>query len=128
MERIPAATARGEPVADFPPLQLEMRVPFLPTAIPSAGREHLIYELHLRNFGNGPLPLSGLEILDANSKAAVAGFEGASAGSADQPDRSLRADGRLPGLAQRQQRRPAAVHLPLRFAQAFRRDDVHAVD
>lgn len=78
MERIPAAAARGEPVADFPPVQLEMRVPFPPTAVPSAGREHLIYELHLRNFGNRPLPLSGLEILDVNTKTMVGGFEGAS--------------------------------------------------
>lgn len=78
MERVPAAAARGEPVADFPPVQLEIRVPFPPTAVPGNGREHLIYELHLRNFGNRPLPLSGLEILDANTRTMVAGFEGAS--------------------------------------------------
>lgn len=76
MERIPAAAASGEPGADFPPVQLEMRVPYPPTAVPSNGREHLIYELHLRNFGNRPLPLSKLEILDANANTTMAGFEG----------------------------------------------------
>lgn len=78
MERVPAAAVPGEPVADFPLVQLEMRVPFPPTAVPGNGREHLIYELHLRNFGNRPLPLSGLEILDADTRTMVAGFEGAS--------------------------------------------------
>lgn len=76
MERIPAAATLGEPTADFPSVQLEMRVPFPPTAVPSSGREYLIYELHLRNFGNRPLPLSKLEILDASANATVAGFEG----------------------------------------------------
>jgi len=76
MERIPAAATLGEPAADFPSVQLEMRVPFPPTTVPSSGREYLIYELHLRNFGNRPLPLSKLEILDANANTTVAGFEG----------------------------------------------------
>lgn len=76
MERVPAGAALGEPDADFPSVQLEMRVPFSPTAVPSAGREYLIYELHLRNFGNRPLPLSKLEVLDANADTTVASFEG----------------------------------------------------
>lgn len=78
MERIPATAVSSELVVDFPSVQLEMRVPFPPTAVPSNGREHLIYELHLRNFGNRPLPLGGLEILDPTTNRTVADFEGAS--------------------------------------------------
>lgn len=77
MELIPATAVSSKPVADFPPVQLEMRVPFPPTAVPSAGREYLIYELHLRNFGNGPLPLGALEIIDADANRVIASFEGA---------------------------------------------------
>lgn len=77
MELVPATAALGELATDFPPVQLEMRVPFAPTAIPSAGREHLIYELHLRNFGSRSLPLSELEILDANANTMVVSYKGA---------------------------------------------------
>jgi Peptidase family M23 len=62
----------------FPPPQLEMRVPFEPTAFPSAGRTHLIYELHLRNFEAGPIALDRVEVLDAdiNSAPSVKTFVG----------------------------------------------------
>lgn len=77
MVLIPAAAILNETIADFPPAQLEMRVPFAPTAIPSAGREHLIYELHLRNLGSRPLPLSELEIRDPRLNTTIAIFKGA---------------------------------------------------
>jgi hypothetical protein len=72
--------ARSAGTADTPwPLQVEMRVPFEPTAFSSAGRTHLTYELHLTNFGNAPLTLRRIEMLDASGEAAepVAAFEGA---------------------------------------------------
>lgn len=49
------------------PLQLEMRVPFEPTAFPSEGNIHLMYELHLTNFGATPLYLRRIEVLDADA-------------------------------------------------------------
>jgi len=78
MQLVPAATISNGPIEDFPPVQLEMRVPFGPAAVPSAGSEYLLYELHLRNFGNNSIPLSQLEILDANSGTLLASFKGAS--------------------------------------------------
>jgi hypothetical protein len=59
------------------PLQLEMRVPFEPTAFPSQGRNYLMYELHLTNFGTAPLTLGRIEVLDADATAAqpIATFE-----------------------------------------------------
>jgi hypothetical protein len=59
------------------PLQLEMRVPFDPTAFASEGRNHLMYELHLTNFGTAPLNLSRIEVVDADAAAAqpIATFE-----------------------------------------------------
>jgi hypothetical protein len=59
------------------PLQLEMRVPFEPTAFPSDGNIYVMYELHLTNFGTAPLNLGRIEVLDANTAAAppIATFE-----------------------------------------------------
>ena len=60
------------------PLQLEMRVPFEPTAFPSAGRTHLAYELHLTNFTGNPLTLSSIEVHEADAAAGkpIAVFQG----------------------------------------------------
>lgn len=56
-----------------------MRVPFEPTAFPSAGHTHVTYELHLRNFATSPITLRRVEVLDADTTAAepVAAFEAA---------------------------------------------------
>ena len=49
------------------PLQLEMRVPFEPTAFPSGPHVYLMYELHLTNFMPMPVSLGRIEVLDADS-------------------------------------------------------------
>lgn len=56
-----------------------MRVPFEPSAFPSAGRTYLTYELHLRNFAPNPLSLRRVEVLDADTTVVepVAAFEAA---------------------------------------------------
>lgn len=61
------ATARvpGEP--PFPPVQLEIRTPFEPTAFPAGGRNYLVYELHLQNFTEAPMALRGIEVFDPDS-------------------------------------------------------------
>jgi len=51
------------------PLQLEMRVPFEPTAFPNGARINLLYELHLTNFAPSPLYVSRIEVLDADAAA-----------------------------------------------------------
>ena len=51
------------------PLQLEMRVPFEPTAFPNGARMRLLYELHLTNFTTSPLYVSRIEVLDADAAA-----------------------------------------------------------
>src|SRR5215469_4540777 len=59
------------------PLQLEMRVPFEPTAFPSGPHVYLIYELHLTNFMPMPVSLSRIDVLDADASPAqpVATFD-----------------------------------------------------
>lgn len=52
-----------------PPLQVELRVPFQPTAFPSSGQMYLMYELHLTNFETVPLELHRVEVLDADADA-----------------------------------------------------------
>src|SRR5215510_1923288 len=51
------------------PLQLEMRVPFEPTAFPNEARMHLLYELHLTNFATSTLYVSRIEVLDGDAAA-----------------------------------------------------------
>src|SRR3989442_10265330 len=62
--------------APWPP-QLEMRVPFEPTAFPSGPHFYVMYELHLTNFGTTPLSLNRIEVLDADRGATqpIATFE-----------------------------------------------------
>jgi Peptidase family M23 len=59
------------------PLQLEMRVPFDPTAFPSGQHAYLIYELHLTNFMPMPITLSRIDVLDADAATSkpIATFE-----------------------------------------------------
>jgi hypothetical protein len=54
-----------------------MRVPFEPTAFPSAGRTYLTYEMYLTNFGTAPLTLRRVEVFDADvmSTEPIAAFE-----------------------------------------------------
>lgn len=59
------------------PLQLEIRVPFEPTAFPSGRHVYLMYELHLTNFMPIPVSLSRIDVLDADAGPAqpIATFE-----------------------------------------------------
>jgi hypothetical protein len=58
-------------------LQLEMRVPFEPTAFPSGPHFYVMYEMYLTNFGAAPLSLSRIEVLegDAETEQSIATFE-----------------------------------------------------
>jgi hypothetical protein len=62
-------TRRATQAAPFP-LQLEMRVPFEPTAFPSGPHIYLMYELHLTNYLPMPLSLALMEVLDGDSEDA----------------------------------------------------------
>jgi hypothetical protein len=65
---IVAGTAHA--ASTWPP-QLEMRVPFEPTAFPSDGRTYLAYELYLTNFAANPVTVRRIEVLDADDSAAT---------------------------------------------------------
>jgi hypothetical protein len=59
----------GQPAKAAPfPAQLQMRVPFGPTAFASAGRTYLVYELYLTNFSGISISVSRLEVLDAQAR------------------------------------------------------------
>jgi Peptidase family M23 len=70
---------RLAPASSTWPEQLEMRVPFEPTAFSSGGRTYLAYELYLTNFTAIPIDLRRIEVLDADGVASppIAVFEGA---------------------------------------------------
>src|SRR5471032_1508024 len=63
----PVKPASKALTAVFPPPQLDMRTPLEPTVLPSAGRNYLIYELHLRNFTEDAMMLRGIEVIDGRS-------------------------------------------------------------
>jgi len=65
------------------PLQLEVRVPFEPTAFPSGPHVYLMYELHLTNFMPMPVSLSRIDVLDsdAGTSKPIATFEPAHDGA-----------------------------------------------
>ncbi|EEF27691.1 conserved hypothetical protein [Ricinus communis] len=61
----PAATPR-QPV--FPPAQLEIRTPQPPTAFPIEGRNVLLYELHLHDYGAQTPPVRTVDIISDQDK------------------------------------------------------------
>ncbi|WNG38876.1 M23 family metallopeptidase [Archangium violaceum] len=76
----PSAAARSAVTSSapvFPPPQLQIRTPFEPTAFPSAGLNYLIYEVHLQNFSDAAMKISGIEVLavDAPGAKPIAAFE-----------------------------------------------------
>src|SRR3954471_15779152 len=64
------AAASAAEVSSTPsfPLQLEMRVPFGPTAFPSEGNTYLAYELYLTNFSSKDITLRRIEVVDPDAK------------------------------------------------------------
>lgn len=75
------ATAPAAPAGDaaaFPPPQLQIRTPLVPSPIPSAGRRYLIYELHLQNFSDTMMELQRLDVVTqgAGSPVSLAAFQG----------------------------------------------------
>jgi hypothetical protein len=62
----------------FPPVQLDISVPFEPTLFPSGDFSYLVYELHFQSYTDEPLKLQELEIVDISRtpSRAVASFTG----------------------------------------------------
>lgn len=71
-----AAAQPGSAPSPFP-LQVDLRVPFAPSAFPGSGRSHLAYELYLTNFSADALTIQRIDVIDADapSRAPVAVVE-----------------------------------------------------
>jgi hypothetical protein len=67
--QVPIGKAVSKPFAF--PLQLEMRVPFDPTAFPNGINSYLLYELYLTNFAQTPITLKHIDVLDADVAGAM---------------------------------------------------------
>jgi Peptidase family M23 len=63
-------TRLGHSASTLPP-QLEMRVPFEPTAFSSGGKSYLTYELYLTNFSSNTMVFRHIEILNADKSDAT---------------------------------------------------------
>lgn len=69
MNKVPFWVAMALPIVAAAwsiPMQLELRVPFEPTAFTGAGRAVLMYELDLTNFSDKEIDLRRIEVLDAD--------------------------------------------------------------
>src|ERR1700676_4978719 len=62
---VASAPHASDGASTAPSPRLETRVPFEPTAFPSADRTHLFYELHIRNASSVPVILRRIEVFDA---------------------------------------------------------------
>lgn len=60
------ASTTAEP--NFPPVQLEIRTPFEPSAFAAGGYSYLLYELHLQNHSPEPMSLRGITVVDATGE------------------------------------------------------------
>lgn len=74
----PLGAAGASPTIPFPPIQLDMSVPFQPTLFRSGGFNYAVYELHVQNYTDGPLALQELAIVDPGHTPSrpVASFAG----------------------------------------------------
>ncbi|MBL8270060.1 M23 family metallopeptidase [Steroidobacter sp.] len=73
-----AAEASTSNVAASSAPPLELNVPFAPSPVRGAGELHVAYELHITNFGETPVRVERLEVLQRN--AVLASYEGAELG------------------------------------------------
>jgi energy-converting hydrogenase Eha subunit E len=53
---------------------LDVQVPIAPVSVPIAGRNHLVYELHLTNFAAADAVLTHVDVLDAASGRTLAEY------------------------------------------------------
>jgi murein DD-endopeptidase len=57
-------------------IPVELSAPFVPPPVAAEGQRHLLYELHITNFGAAELSLARIEILDDRNSAVLASYEG----------------------------------------------------
>ncbi len=74
---VPDTDSKSRPPAPPFPLQLEVHVPFAPTAFPSADHRYLVYELYLTNFSADSMKLRRIDVLNDEEPSAIplASFE-----------------------------------------------------
>lgn len=58
-----ASPVEAMDVSVFPPVQLDVRIPFEPSAFRAGGYRYLVYELQLQNYSEAPLRVETLDIL-----------------------------------------------------------------
>jgi len=76
----PVNAANDPPKPAFP-ATVDLQVPMTPTPVNANGATHLLYELHITNFGKKPLELTQIDILgDAPANGMLASFKGGELG------------------------------------------------
>lgn len=66
-----AASVASPAPSVFPPVQLQIRTPIEPTVLPSAGRNYLLYEVHLQNFSSDAMTVRSIQVVDADKANAA---------------------------------------------------------
>ena len=78
----------------------DLAVPLVPTPVVAEGQRHLIYELHIANFGSAPFTLVSVDVVDGTTGATLTSYAGdsltgvlARPGTPGLPDRRVIAGG-----------------------------------
>jgi hypothetical protein len=58
-------------------IPVDLSVPFVPPTVNAEGERHLLYEVHVTNFGSAELSLARIEVLDDRTSAVLTSYEGA---------------------------------------------------
>ncbi|HUK30933.1 MAG TPA: M23 family metallopeptidase [Candidatus Acidoferrum sp.] len=72
----PSATAATPPAKPLT-VPLDITIPKAPTAFAANGKMHLVYELHVANYGGSDCSLTHLEIISSGSEKSIAAFSAA---------------------------------------------------
>ncbi|MDB4893024.1 MAG: hypothetical protein JWL61_4879, partial [Gemmatimonadetes bacterium] len=114
VSRLPLHAQQAHPAG----IPVDLSVPFLPPVVNAEGMRHLMYELHVGNFGSAELTLTRIEVLDDKTSAVLASYEGdalegilSRPGSPGLPNRRVIAGG-LRAVAFLDVRAPSASTLP----------------
>jgi murein DD-endopeptidase len=72
-----ASTAPATPPAKPLAIPLDVTIPIAPTAFAANGKMHLVYELHVANYGGSDCSLTHLDIISGESDKTIASFTAA---------------------------------------------------
>ncbi len=76
-QQSPVSTPAAAPATKPLTVPLDITIPIAPTAFAANGKWHLVYELHVANYGGSDCSLTHLDVLSSGSEKSIASFTAA---------------------------------------------------